>query len=313
MLTFKKLLLLVTEGSDPGPALARAIHLAGAVAGTLTVLGILDPLPADTPDAGESAEALRRAVAREREQLQLKVNALAATAREAGVTVEARTATGLPLQVAIRTAVADGYDLVLKTVDDREAGSRATRGPLDKDLLRQCPVPLWLEQPGAAAALRRILVAINPDPAEPEEYRLSIDLLQSAAAVASISAAELHVVHAWKLFGEWRSVYNRWTDPELAPLLGATLNRHVGYVERAISEAGLATAGVRQHVVHQRASHAIIETVRGEAVDLLILGTVGRTGIPGFVIGNTAERVLAELDCPVLARKPRGFVSPVLA
>jgi nucleotide-binding universal stress UspA family protein len=38
---------------------------------------------------------------------------------------------------------------------------------------------------------------------------------------------------------------------------------------------------------------------------------VGRTGIPGFLIGNTAEQVLSEVTCSVLALKPRGFVSPV--
>lgn len=40
---------------------------------------------------------------------------------------------------------------------------------------------------------------------------------------------------------------------------------------------------------------------------------VGRTGIPGFVIGNTAEDTLREIRCSLLALKPNGFVSPVKA
>jgi universal stress protein E len=35
--------------------------------------------------------------------------------------------------------------------------------------------------------------------------------------------------------------------------------------------------------------------------------------IAGFVIGNTAENVLRELRCSLLALKPNGFVSPVRA
>lgn len=42
-----------------------------------------------------------------------------------------------------------------------------------------------------------------------------------------------------------------------------------------------------------------------------IMGTVGRTGIPGFLIGNTAETVLRQVACSVLAVKPTGFVTPV--
>jgi nucleotide-binding universal stress UspA family protein len=45
--------------------------------------------------------------------------------------------------------------------------------------------------------------------------------------------------------------------------------------------------------------------------DLVVMGTVARTGIPGFIIGNTAEAILNQLQCSVLAIKPSGFVSPV--
>jgi nucleotide-binding universal stress UspA family protein len=45
--------------------------------------------------------------------------------------------------------------------------------------------------------------------------------------------------------------------------------------------------------------------------DLIVTGTVGRSGIPGFFIGNTAEEVLQTTQASVLAVKPRNFVSPV--
>jgi nucleotide-binding universal stress UspA family protein len=48
-----------------------------------------------------------------------------------------------------------------------------------------------------------------------------------------------------------------------------------------------------------------------EQIDLIVMGTVGRSGISGLFIGNTAEKVLQKVDCSVLAVKPEGFVSPV--
>jgi hypothetical protein len=45
--------------------------------------------------------------------------------------------------------------------------------------------------------------------------------------------------------------------------------------------------------------------------DLLVMGTVCRTGAAGFLIGNTAETVLSDVTCSVLAMKPAGFVTPV--
>jgi nucleotide-binding universal stress UspA family protein len=48
-------------------------------------------------------------------------------------------------------------------------------------------------------------------------------------------------------------------------------------------------------------------------IDILVMGTVARTGIYSFVIGNTAENILQKLSCSLLALKPKGFVSPVKA
>src|SRR5262249_7150178 len=45
--------------------------------------------------------------------------------------------------------------------------------------------------------------------------------------------------------------------------------------------------------------------------DLIALGSVGRSGIPGLFIGNTAEKVLRHCDSSILAVKPDDFISPV--
>jgi hypothetical protein len=41
------------------------------------------------------------------------------------------------------------------------------------------------------------------------------------------------------------------------------------------------------------------------------MGSVGRTGIPGFIMGNTAEMILNQIDCSVLVIKPPGFATLV--
>jgi nucleotide-binding universal stress UspA family protein len=47
-------------------------------------------------------------------------------------------------------------------------------------------------------------------------------------------------------------------------------------------------------------------------IDCIVMGTVARTGVRGFIMGNTAETVLEQIDCSVLAIKPQGFVTPVM-
>lgn len=48
-----------------------------------------------------------------------------------------------------------------------------------------------------------------------------------------------------------------------------------------------------------------------KGIELIVMGTVCRTGVAGLIIGNTAENILRQVDCSVLTVKPEGFVSPV--
>ena len=56
---------------------------------------------------------------------------------------------------------------------------------------------------------------------------------------------------------------------------------------------------------------AIATFIDRNGIDLVVMGTVARSGIRGLVMGNTAERVLQRLRGSVLAVKPPGFVSSV--
>ena len=65
------------------------------------------------------------------------------------------------------------------------------------------------------------------------------------------------------------------------------------------------------HLVQGPAQDVVPNCAKDLGAELIVMGTVGRTGIPGFFIGNTAEKILTRIDCSVLAVKPAGFVSPV--
>ena len=65
------------------------------------------------------------------------------------------------------------------------------------------------------------------------------------------------------------------------------------------------------HLLKGNPGALIVDLARKKRIELVVMGTVCRTGLAGFFIGNTAEKVLQEVDCSVLAVKPDGFVTPV--
>jgi universal stress protein E len=65
----------------------------------------------------------------------------------------------------------------------------------------------------------------------------------------------------------------------------------------------------RLHLREGAPDEVIAQFAREIAADLVVMGTVNRTGLVRVVIGSTAERILDQLNCDVLALKPAGFVS----
>jgi nucleotide-binding universal stress UspA family protein len=65
------------------------------------------------------------------------------------------------------------------------------------------------------------------------------------------------------------------------------------------------------HVHHGQAARVVRSVADRLEADLLVMGTVCRTGAAGFLIGNTAETILADVTCSILALKPEGFISPI--
>jgi nucleotide-binding universal stress UspA family protein len=78
-----------------------------------------------------------------------------------------------------------------------------------------------------------------------------------------------------------------------------------------LSKAGEPISPGCVRLVKGRASAVIPRFAKKHAVDLVVMGTVGRSGIPGLLIGNTAEQILTHLESSVLTLKPAEFVSPV--
>lgn len=60
---------------------------------------------------------------------------------------------------------------------------------------------------------------------------------------------------------------------------------------------------IRTHITQGMPARAIIEAANREGVDLIVMGTHGRTGVGRAVLGSVAEQVMRRAPCPVLTVK----------
>jgi nucleotide-binding universal stress UspA family protein len=127
---------------------------------------------------------------------------------------------------------------------------------------------------------------------------------------------DLHVVHAWSAAHEdmiKHSPFLRISKSEADRYVKDTETRHRERFEALIEQFRRKAPHLKTHFIKGLPEIVIPEVVRENQIEVVVMGTLARTGIPGLLIGNTAEGVLNQVDCSVLAIKPEGFVSPIAA
>lgn len=312
---FKSILAVMTEDSLHEVALSRAIALAKDCGAALTLVDAIGTEP------GEIGRMLARVSGARSQQIEDEVigyhrdriAAMAETARAEGVEVSEAVLQGVPFVEITRMVLREGHDLVLKGATAVRGGAGALRGG-DLHLLRKCPCPVLILADAQAGRLRRVLAAVDPG-TESDTARAGLDtrVLELAAGLAARDGAELHVVHAWSLEGETALRGGRRPSAalDIDALLCAARDDAEARMARSLAAAGLDPAPGCRHVEKGAAGETVAQVAADTGADLLVLGTIGRTGLSGFVMGNTAETILTSVRASVLAVKPDGFESPV--
>ena len=315
---FQNILYVSEPSVEQESALARAVSLAKNNQADLTVIDVIPEssagigLPPGGPISGD-LQALAESESRE------VLEALVAPHR-GGVSIQLEVMIGETFLETIRTVLRHGHDLVVKPAEDPDFIERLF-GSDDMHLLRKCPVPVWMMKAGGKDNYERILAAVDFDPAAPETARqgLNQELLDPSGSLALSDLSALHLVHAWDapaemLLRSWSNDPNRavfdYVESERSRHQKGMTSLREG-LRACIGSEAYDYLSPQVHMIQGPARTVIPAMARELHADLVVMGTVARTGIPGMFIGNTAEAVLEQLHCSVLAVKPPGFVSPV--
>jgi nucleotide-binding universal stress UspA family protein len=314
---FSKLLVIADAGTDYSAALKDALTLARNNQASLTLVGIVDSIPAELQVAitvVTPMELCDIAVAEKREELRQIIT----TIGDEEIAVETKVLVGKPFLEIIRQVLGNDYDLVIKCAEGATGLRDMLFGSTDMHLMRKCPCPVWIIKPTEHQRYRRILAAVDQDPEEAEKDVLNRQILEMATSLALSESSELHIVHGWRWLLEAHFNRAAVSDAEVDAILAEEADRRKRWLGNLVDTYGVKAdkdavdyLNPQLHVIEGNAKNVIAAKARELNIDLVVMGTVARTGTPGFFMGNTAESILAQLDCSVLTVKPPGFASPV--
>jgi nucleotide-binding universal stress UspA family protein len=319
MRRFKNILYVTTGLHDHRQELTRAVELAENNQARLRVVAVAEPISVGMgmPEGGPISERLQGALLRKcEEHLESMIQSFGKR-----VAIETGVLLGTPFLEVIREVLRRKHDLVLKTAEDPEWLDRLF-GSDDMHILRKCPCPVWLLKSRAPYRFRNILAAVDvSDGLQPEDRKVqqavNDQVIQLSVSLAVTEQARLHVGHAWEEIDSGR------LRGRLLSRLDVHLKQYNQTVRQSRSEnlellldrldpdLCPESTEIQMHLVEGPPRVAIPALSSAVKADLVVMGTVARTGIPGLIVGNTAEMILSQINCAVLAVKPPGFRSPV--
>lgn len=284
--------------ADSSAAWARALDLAKAHQASLCAMHVLDMDPLARTWAERQGEGSGTWIG----EAKVALARLVAEAKQRGCEARSLVHFGKPVEKISEVAKDQGHDLVI--VGSRRPSSGMTvyalRGVLlgttASKLLHLCPTPVWIVRPHAPRPYARIVVATDLTP-------LGERVLAHAARIAKLDGSTLHVLHAidtwfagrgW-LFGPAQATIQH----ELERRLTEARSKLAHQVASTLDRMGIATPPVT-YLEIMAPEELILRIARVENADLVALGTAARTGVPGFFVGNTCERILPELACALL-------------
>lgn len=296
---FRRLLVHIDSTASTQPAFRRALRLAEQSRLSIRLVDVLPSIP-------QAQGGPPPFVALVREKMRDHLAEATAEARRAGAAVTSALLDGDEATALIRAAVDFRADVVLRShaVHQKEAHPA---GPVDSQLLRRCPSPVWLVTPRQATGERIVMAAVDPEPDGQTRHELSVRVAQTAMQMAAAEGATLHIVHAWTAFGH-QVIAGRASRRDLLAYYAACKTQAETRFDVLRRDAAIPPA-VKMHLLEGHSDKIIAGFVDTQRVSVVVLGTIARTGLAGLIIGNTAERVLRHVRCSVLALKPAGFAA----
>jgi nucleotide-binding universal stress UspA family protein len=322
--SFKNILYITNQESEQTDTFKRVQALVENNQAQLTIVSTADKIPPNSKffKIRVSSKEVQSEII-EKSRLFLE-ELIANSALKNKSTVSSKVLVGIPYLEVIKEVLRKDVDLVIKDLVDVDSKVKDLDAS-DMHLLRKCPCAVWLNRSSGFSSPIKVIATLDVDDSYPDEelatrHDLNMDVFSIAASYSVTEMAELYAVHAWNAIGE-------------SMMSGGFVNKSKEEVSSYVNEVKLHAEQKLNDFMSESAEELGKEMMdflspkaqllKGDAnteipkfaddvnAELVVMGTVCRTGIAGVLIGNTAEAILNRLNCSVLAIKPKGFKSPV--
>jgi universal stress protein E len=304
---YQKILAIVDPTTEEQKAVNRAIELARKTGASITAfLTIYDfSYEMTTMLSSDEREAMRKSVINDRTQW---LESLLTDLDLSGISIDCRVIWhNRPFEQIIAQVLNNDYDIVIKGTHQHDKFKSVIFTPTDWHILRKCPCPVLLVKEHLWPDNGNILAALNISSEEEEHKALNKKITAEAKQLTQVMKANLHLVNSFP--GTPVNIAMEIPEFNASDYNHSMLKHHQ---KAMLAHATAFNIAPENTHIKEGFPEDIIQSIAAKLdAELVILGTIGRTGLSAALIGNTAEHVIDRLNCDVLALKPDGYISPL--
>jgi len=215
-----------------------------------------------------------------------------------------------PHEAVVRYALKTHADLVVAETHRRGPMGRWLLRNTDWELIRACPMPLWLVKRERLAAKPSFIAAVDPLHARAKPAQLDDGIVDIAKQAAHATGGAVNLVHVCQ--SPLDAVPSMAMDPAILGLATAAQSRQ--YLKLAKDKLMLLAKRYRiaaTRVLIKQGNPVVVLPALIKNDQVMVMGSVSRRGISRIFIGNTAEEVLDRVTGDVIVIKPKSFKTPV--
>lgn len=289
----------IVVGVDYSPcsqnALRQAVRLGNALRAKVHAVHVIDTLVA-VQTADELTALQQQIVASLLDESRSLWPEFAKRAGAEGVALHVEI--NSPTAAIVRHAKEHKAELVVMGTHGASPGGRGT-GTVASSVVRRCPGKVLLVQDAQSGPFKKVVAAIDFSPTSKEAF-------EQALNVAAMDGAALHVVYVYS--PPWEHMKQRPGSPESTQefrqaYAAALQQRMTAFCEVGRPE-GVWAKPEFHAIAHKSHGQGIIDTAKRVGADLVVLGTRGTTNLREVLLGSTAERVVRDAHCSILAIHP---------
>ena len=307
MENYNNILVIIDPNTNEQKALKRAIEVSKITQAKITAfLSIFDfSYEMTTMLSSDEREIMRKTVISDRLQW---VNEIIEEHNPDKLAIETKVLWhNRPFEAIISEVLQHEYDIVIKSTHQHDKLKSVIFTPTDWHLLRKCPCPLLLVKEHQWPVNGNILAAINVVNDETAQQSLNDKIAVQAKRFADMMQANIYLINSYP--GTPVNIAIEIPEFDSNEYNANMLKHHQQAMIKFANKYSIANENI---IVEEGLPEDVIsDNAENLDAEIVILGTIGRTGISAALIGNTAEHVIDRLNCDVLALKPEGYESPL--